>query len=724
MHAYHTAIKRSSKSYWGLLLITLFTVFTLSACDGAGLWNDPYSSDTNEGKTLYSSFSERPKHLDPAKSYSANEYAFIAQIYEPPFQYHYLKRPYELIPASAESMPEVRYEDEAGNALETSESAKYSVYTIKIQRGIQYQPHPAFAKDQHGGFYYHDLSEKDLEGVHTLGDFEHQGSRELKAEDYVLQIKRLADPKLHSPVAGIFSSYIEGFSELAKTIKQQRETGKVSLRDLNMKGVTAVDEYTYSIKIKGVYPQFIYWMSLPFFSPMPWEALAFYEQEGMDERNINLDWYPIGTGAFMLTENNPNLRMVMERNPNFHEEFYPSEGMPEDVKSGLLGDAGKKLPFLDRAVYSLEKENIPYWNKFLQGYYDNSGVSSDSFDQAIQLSGGELSLTPQMEDKGIGLSTAVNSSVFYIGFNMRDSVVGGLSERAKKLRQAISIAIDYEEYISIFLNGRGSAAQGPVAPGIFGYKDGEEGINPVVYKWADGKAQRRYLSEAKKLMVEAGYPNGVDEKTGKPLILNFDTVGAGPDAKANLQWMIKQYAKLGIQLVIRNTDYNRFQEKMLKGTAQIFQWGWNADYPDPENFFFLLYGPNNKVDAHGENAANYQNPEFDRLFLQMKNMPNNAERLRIIDQMNAIVREDAPWIFGINPKSFSLFHSWYRNAKPNLMANNTLKYKDVDADSRASLRMDWNRPVVWPIAILIALLFISVVPAYLSYRKRQQEAAL
>ena len=117
-----------------------------------------------------------------------------------------------------------------------------------------------------------------------------------------------------------------------------------------------------------------------------------------------------------------------------------------------------------------------------------------------------------------------------------------------------------------------------------------------------------------------------DPETGGPLILYYDTPAAGPDSKAMLQWYRKQLAKLGIELVIRATDYNRFQDKMLKGTAQIFQWGWNADYPDPENFLFLLYGPNAKVGRNGENAANYKNPEYDALFEQVKNMDNGPER--------------------------------------------------------------------------------------------------
>ena len=386
-----------------------------------------------------------------------------------------------------------------------------------------------------------------------------------------------------------------------------------------------------------------------------------------------------------------------------------------------MQDAGRKLPLVDKAVYSLEKENIPYWNKFLQGYYDASGVTSDSFDQAIQFgSGGDLQLTERMKEKGIKLETAVTTSIFYMGFNMIDPVVGGSSEQARLLRRAISIAVDYEEYISIFANGRGVASQSPIPPGIFGHIVGEEGINPYVYDWKFEEPKRKNIEVARLLMKEAGYEDGIDPKTGKQLVLNFDTPAAGPDAKAQLNWMRKQYQKIGIQLVIRATDYNRFQEKMRNGTSQIFQWGWNADYPDPENFFFLLYGPNAKVNHHGENASNYSNPEFDKLFEKMKNIKNGPERLAIIKQMTRIVQEDAPWLWGFHPKAVSLFHNWYKNVKPNLMANNTLKYKRVDGEERKKEREEWNQPNYMPLLILGVFLIVSFIPAIISFRNRER----
>jgi ABC-type transport system substrate-binding protein len=303
-------------------------------------------------------------------------------------------------------------------------------------------------------------------------------------------------------------------------------------------------------------------------------------------------------------------------------------------------------------------------------------------------------------------------------------VVGGYGERARRLRQAISIAVDFEEFISIFQNGRGVPAQGPIPPGIFGHRQGEAGVNPYVYDWTNGREQRKSVAAAQRLLGEAGYPGGRDQSTGRQLLLYFDTLDRGPDSAAFHNWLVKQFGKLGIQLVIRGTDYNRFQEKMRTGAAQIFLWGWNADYPDPENFLFLLYGPSGKARYGGENAANYANPEFDRLFDRMKNMDNGPRRQVIIDEMIVIARRDAPWAWGYHPVGFALSHSWYGNAKPNLMANNVLKYKRIDPELRARLRAEWNRPVLGPVWALCVLLALALLPAIHVYRRRERSAAL
>lgn len=698
------------------LISTLFCAFCLTACDKTA-WNNPHKAKDSLANYGYSSFSEPPKTLDPVKSYSSDEIVFSAQIYEPLLQYDYFSRPYKLVPLTATEMPVAIYKDTNDNVLPVNAPIKdiaYTVYDIHIKPGILYQPHPAFAKDSTGQYLYHNVKADDFSHVKILSDFKKTGTRELTVDDYIYEIKRIADPNSGSPIYGVMNKYIVDLESLHQRLKDARESGIkfLDLREFDLKGVKKMDDYHFQIIVKGRYPQFTYWLAMTFFAPIPWEADVFYSQPHMNELNLNFSWYPVGTGPYLLEENNPNRQMVLARNPNFHGELFPGGASEDDQTQGYAADVGKSVPLLDKVIYGLEKESIPRWSKFLQGYYDNSAISSDSFDQAIQVDrNGNVDLTSELKEKKVRLETVVSPSIFYYGFNMLDPVVGGNSDRARKLRQAISIAVDYQEYISIFMNGRGLVAQGPIPPGIFGYSDEK---NPIA---------NMPINTAKKLLAEAGYPDGVDEKTGEPLVLHYDiTSSAGPDDKARFDWMRKQFAKIGVQLNIRSTQYSRFQEKMRTGNAQIFGWGWNADYPDPENFLFLLYGPNGKVKHGGENAANYSNPVFDQLFEQMKNLDNTPKRKEIIDKMVKIAQVDSPWIWGVYPKNFVLSHQWVRPSKPSSMANNYLKYAHYYPNKRAIKRKDWNQPITWPLYVLLLLLAVIFIPVIASYMRRQRRS--
>jgi ABC-type transport system substrate-binding protein len=713
---------------------------------GAAL-NDPYPAHEQGANVLYTAFTERPKHLDPVQSYSEDEATFLYQIVEPPLQYHYLKRPYVLEASTADGMPRLRRLDASGRELPpTADPARVAstVVEVRIRPGILYQPHPAFAITDTGAPRYLGLTAADLRDVRGLGDFAETGTRELVAADYVYQIKRLAHPRLHSPIFELMAEYLPGLKALhaallaaartdAETETDTDPPGWLDLDRFPLPGVEVVDRYTYRITLQGAYPQFLYWLSMPFFSPVPREADRFFAQPGMVERNLTLDWWPVGTGPYMLVENNPNARMVLARNPNYRGDAYPCEGEGGDAEAGLLADCGKTMPFIDKVVFSREREGIPYWNKFLQGYYDASGVSSDNFDQAVTLtSQGEVSLSEDMEAKGIRLLTSVSPSIFYLGFNMLDPLVGGgpskaEQTRARKLRQAISIALDMEEFVSIFLNGRGLPGMSPLPPGIFGAREGRAGVNPVVYEWqgsdSEGRAVRRNQDEARRLLAEAGWPNGRNAQTGEPLVINLDTTPGGLGDKARSDWLAKQFRELGVQFVVRPTDFNRFQDKVRQGNAQLFFFGWNADYPDPENLLFLLHGAQGKVKFNGQNAANYANPEYDALFERMKAMPDGPARQQIIDRMVAMLQQDAPWIFAFHPMSYSLQHGWVLNRKTGAMVRNTMKYQRLDIERRAAARTAWNRPVLWPLALVALLLAALVAPALIHWRRRETATA-
>jgi ABC-type transport system substrate-binding protein len=724
-------------------LVLSLVALIVSACT-----NNPYRPEEAGRNIYYDTFAEEPKHLDPARSYSADEYEFISQIYEPVVQYHYLLRPYTLVPLTAVAVPEPQLFDKNGRRLSAeapAEEVAKAIYDITLQAGIRYQDHPSFARRADGAYRWHLPPAGTFPPVDHPDDLPATGARVLRAEDYAYQIKRLAHPLLECPIFPILAHYIDGLAAFRTTLEEEiarqraarRQAAGVfynqeaderanpiylDLRQYDLPGVEVVDERTFRIILTKKYPQFIYWLAMPFFAPIPWEVDRFYTQAAAVAQNLTLDRFPVGTGPFTLAMHQPNYRMVLRRQANFHRETYPGEGALEDADLGFLADSGKPLPFLEEAVYVLEKEGVPRWNKFLQGYYDTSGIGSDVFDQAVQFSGtGGVELTDALRDKQIRLLTDTAPTTHYYAFNMLDDVVGGYGEKQRKLRQALSIALNTEEYIQIFLNGRGIAAQGPIPPGIFGYQEGADGLDSVIYDWDAQRRtpRRKSIETAKRLLAEAGYPGGRDEN-GMPLVIFFDTTAAGAGSKPLLDWLRKQFAAIGVQLQIRATDYNQFQSKVLRGNYQLIRWGWNADYPDPENFLFLLYGPNAKVTSQGENAANYDNPQFNALFQRMENMTNTPERAALIQEMLAIMRQDAPWMGGFHPVGYGLYHAWYDNAKPMTFGNNTLKYKRIDPTLREQRRTAWNQPVTTPLWIALGLFVLGTIPATMSIYRRQR----
>ena len=726
-----------------LVLPLICAIIMASGC----VPNNPYPSSERGKNIYYSTFSAEPKHLDPAVSYSSDEYSFLGQIYEPPLGYHYLKRPYKLIPLTAESVPIPEYFDAQGKELPPNaaeELVAKAAYEIRIKPGILYQEHPCFAKNDAGDFVYGKLNTDDLRDFHEVRHFPETGTRELIAADYVYQIKRLADPTVHCPILSTLAHYVLGMREYAETLAMDLESEREKRRDAAgaaynqelserenpirldldarpFAGVNVVDRYTYRIILSRKYPQIVYWLAMPFFSPMPWEAVAFYSQGTLKDRNITLDRFPVGTGPYKMDVYDPHKEIILARNENFREQHFPTEGGPNDEITGMLLDSGKRIPFVDKAVYKLEKEFIPRWNKFLQGYYDGSGVSSDTFDSAIQFSDeGDPAASQLLTERGIRLVTSVSPTSWYLAFNMDDDVVGGYSEDRRKLRQAISIALRYEEYVQIFTNGRAIPSHSPIPPGIFGYEEGESGIDPYVYDWdPESGAARKSLEEARRLLAEAGFPGGKDTD-GRPLVIGFDNSWVGSGAAPLLSWMRKKLGAIGVTMESRTTDYNRFRDKVRNGNFQLLSWGWNADYPDPENFLFLLYGPNSKTKYDGENVANYNSPEYNRLFEQIRSMENGSERLAAIRRMKHILQRDAPWVFTTHPIGFGLYHQWVKNIKPREIGLGSLKYLRVETSIRGRSRDQWNQPIIWPVIVFVGALALGTVPAAIIAWRRER----
>jgi oligopeptide transport system substrate-binding protein len=715
------ALPKLLSAIFGLVALNL-----LAACSDEP-WNNPHPPQP-EDKIVYQSFVTPvpPKHLDPAISYASDESIFIMQIYEPPMGYHFLKRPYELIPQGMSHMPEVVFLDESGVPMAEGEGdIAFTRYTLQVREDAQYQPHPAFALSALGEPLY--LFEDAASGAlyPQIPDFPEMGSRSVTASDYAYSIKRMADPELGSPLLGLMSRYIVGLQEYSQQLAALPREGWLNLDDYAMSGVEVLDDHRLAITIKGRYPQFKFWLAMSFFAPVPIEVDRFYHNPGFAERNLTLDWWPVGSGPFMIVKNDPNSEIILERNPNYREDYYPSEGAPGDAEAGLLADAGKRLPLIDRAVFRLEKEVLSLWTKFLQGYYDRSGEGHSNttgfFDQAFVVGPDGLEMSEDIADHGISMSPDVKPAIYYYGFNMRDPVVGGYTEDKRKLRQALQIAHNTEEYLAIFYKGNGIAGQTLIPPGVPGHVEGEAGINPYVYDWVDGEPKRKSIEYAKQLMAEAGYPGGRDAVTGEPLKIFID-VQSHAIGNSGMKWIERAMEPLGVQVEFRPADWNRTREKLVTGNNQIFSMGWLADYPDPENFLFLLNSPESPLvcECDGSNYANYESPEYDALFNRMRTLPQGPEREALVARMVELFRRDAVWLNVYFPKEVYLNNSWVYNTKRHGISKATLKYLRLDVAEREQKQALWNQPVTWPLYVAAVLLLALLWPGVMAYRRRQK----
>ena len=158
----------AGRSFWLRTLLCVVWVCALAACN-----NNPMPSGLDASNTAVSAMVEgSPRHLDPVASYWSNDTPFTYQIYEPPYGYHYLLRPFQLRPKAAVEVVKPTYLDAQGHVLPDDTPGSQvaeSVYDIRIKPGILFQPHPAFARDEQGRYRYHAMKPGDVGARRTPG---------------------------------------------------------------------------------------------------------------------------------------------------------------------------------------------------------------------------------------------------------------------------------------------------------------------------------------------------------------------------------------------------------------------------------------------------------------------------------------------------------------------------------------------------------------------------
>lgn len=546
--------------------------------------------------------------FDPATVSEIYSAALINNVYDRLLQYSYLERPYKLVPLLAERPPKI--------------SKDGLTYEFTIKKNVFFTDDEAFAKINGKG-------------------------RELVASDIVYSIKRLADSKNRSQGWAFVDGWVLGLNEFRKINQNKKKPDY----DIAVSGLHAPTKYTFILKLTKPNYQFIYLFAMPFMSIVAREVVEFYGKEFLN--------HPVGTGPFILTDWIRGVKLVLKRNKNYREEFYPSVGESKDLSKGFLQDSSKKIPFLDKVICHIMIEAGPRWLNFLKGKIDFISIPRDNYDSVFDKDG---KIQKWVKDKGIEYIKIPRIDYTYIGFNNEDPILG----KNKYLRQAISLAHDTAIYNKIFYNNRMMLAQGPIPPGIEGYDPNFEND----YSEYD-------LEKAKDLLVKAGYPGG----KGLP-VFTFEALSASFQRQL-VELFTSQMSKIGIKIKHSTNTWAALSEKIKTRKAQLFDLGWDGDYPDAENFLQMFYGPNK---SPGANLFNYDNPYFNKLFSQAKALPDSPERTKLYKEMVKVIAEDCPCIFMMHRTNNYLKHGWVKNFKYHAVAVGMSKYYKVDPEVKSHLK--------------------------------------
>jgi len=670
-HTCHPAVTSARRSamlrYIARLSVILATLW-LAACN-----NNPQPAPLHKTRpdgtpwvVRYQALRADPRSFDPQYTYDQMSRKVIEGVYETLLEYHPMKtEPYELQPCIAAEKP------------------------IKAPDGLSYE-----FRIKPGVMYHEDVC---FDPEHKV-----KKTREVVAEDMQYVFQRIADPAVESPFESVFEECLVGMKETHDAADANPDK-KLNYNRQRVAGVEVLDRYRLRIKLTKQYPQILYWLAFQCTAPVAREAVEYYN--GKEGREDFHKFGSVGTGPYRIVNYIPRSRVTLERVPNYTTTVFPSDGFPPDKAEWLKTLAGKPLPFIDEIQLTVQQENIPRFVQFRQGYLDIMGVDKDSF---VSMVSPMKSLSPEFQAKGTILEPAFEISTFWMSFNMDDPLIG----KNLKLRQALACAYDAKRYVEIFYAGVAPVATQLLPYGIFGYDKN----HPARYPFD--------LERAKQLMAEAGYPGGRDA-SGKQLEIAMTAQADGSEQRLRAEFEQRCFEKLGIKVKVVEVTFAHMQDIEDRGTYQVLSGGgWGADYPDPENYFMLLYSKN--VPPAGKNYFRFRDDEYDRVYEKMVVTENGLERLEMIRQLNKIIEEKCPIFPTFNKAQYLSVQPWCPLTQHNLMyeVDGGHKYLVTDVAMRDRLRAEWNRPALWP-AVLLGLLVVGGIFAFVRAvrRTRQQTAA-
>ena len=614
------------------------------------LLDEEKSTESIDRVIWYGTYPAKIKSMDPATCGDTTSASMQGGIYEGLYTYHYLKRPVEVIPLLAAGPPVI--------------SSKGLVFTIRIKEGVKFHRNPCFGKDP--------------------ADKDKWATRTVTAEDFVLAFKRVADSHLVTSLSYAFlRGRIAGIDDYRERTKAYQKGDFSRYKREKIEGIRATDELTLEITLTKVFPQLQYILALNSYAPVPHEVISYHlaTRPGRGGRRIDREMAErsseihareavVGTGPYILAEWKEGQRIILRRNEDFREDYYPTEGTDEDVAAGLLEDEykGKRIPFIDEMRFTFIPEASTSWSKFEKMQTDSAGVPRDMYDKVIT---SEADLAKRYSAMGVKLAKYRYPAVYWLVFNMDDPIMGA----SKSLRQALCLSYDVESHIKVLFNGRGVRAVNVIPSSFKGHKE----VGPSPYARMDVAAAKRLIPKARQELVAAGAI-----KSGQDIPeLTLDLGGREEAQRRMGEFVQSEFRKIGVKVKVVLNDWPTLQKKVHNKQCQIYTMGWHADYPDAENFLQLYYTPNIRV---GTNNSNYSSPAFDKVFKQASVISDVEKRVPLYVEMMKIVNKDCPVLLLSEPIYFALRHAWVRNAKPHPIGYGMSKYRAIDTGLRARLR--------------------------------------
>ena len=508
-------------------------------------------------------------------------------------------------------------------------SADGRSYTFRIRPGIHFTPDPAFKGNK----------------------------REMTAQDYVYSIKRLYDPTLKSPWAYMFDGKIVGDEALKSHFSV----------DTPVEGLSAPDRYTLRIRLKEPDNNFLFYMATPASSVVAREVIEAYPGQAGN--------HPVGTGPFMIGEWKRSDRIVLLANPYSTAVFQATPG--DDPQDQAIAAAlnGRRLPRVDRVEVKIAEEFQGRMLGFLNSEYDYlEQVPESMTDMVIR----EGQLKPELRARGMQLSRFPVLQTYYMWMNMNDPVVGGYSKDRIALRRAIALSYNSAEDIALLKRGFAIKAESPLPPNVLGYDPHYR--SPVPYDPALANA----------LLDRHGYGQRDAEgfrraPDGKPLTLTMHSEATVGGRLRDELWR-KCLNAIGLRVVFRSDKKTEIIKASRLGKVTMFESNWIADFPDGDNFYQLLYGPN----AGRANYARFNLPAYNERYEAARQLTDGPVRQKLYFEMNQLIHAYNPWVPLTHPVSADIRHPWLKNYKRHPVELTSWRYLDIDVAERARLARQRN----------------------------------